>query len=33
MERHSCSMPCLTKAWRRTLPNAVYQEYVLESEE
>jgi hypothetical protein len=21
MERHSCSMPCLTKAWRRTLPN------------
>jgi hypothetical protein len=21
MERNSCSMPCLTKAWRRTLPN------------
>lgn len=20
MERHSCSMPCLTKAWTRTLP-------------
>jgi hypothetical protein len=22
MERHSCSMPCLTKAWTRTLPKA-----------
>ncbi len=21
MERHSCSMPCLTKAWTRTLPD------------
>jgi hypothetical protein len=21
MQRHSCGMPCLTKAWRRTLPN------------
>jgi hypothetical protein len=21
MERHSCSIPCLTKAWRRALPD------------
>jgi hypothetical protein len=21
MERDSCNMPCLTKAWKRTLPN------------
>ncbi len=33
MERHSCSIPCLTKGWRRTLPNvAVVPNLIFEQE-